>query len=122
MSASLSGDDPEKFLKIYETAKVCEVIYLYSRKLKVENQRSTEQIRRNLMMMDWNAKILTGEDTKLLEKFDQDQAVGNRQEATEKARGNREGKSDEQDLEKRLEKERKIEEQLNSFGIKTITK
>jgi len=70
-----AGYDIVKFEKVYRSMSAALAMYTFSKIIEKKNSETKERYRIVFMQMDWIAKCFAGEDTGLLEKFEETVAV-----------------------------------------------
>ena len=60
-----------KFRQVYESVLLGDALIVYSRKLEEKNRSGTEKFKIELMKLEILGKMITGEDIKLIDKFEE---------------------------------------------------
>lgn len=59
-----------RFRQVYESVLLGDALIVYSEKIYRKSQRDNEKFKIELMKLDMLGKMITGDDLKLMEKFD----------------------------------------------------
>ena len=60
-----------KFRQVYESVLLGDALIVYSRKLEEKNRSGSEKFKIELMKLEILGKMITGEDIKLIDKFEE---------------------------------------------------
>lgn len=60
-----------RFRQVYRSVLLGDALIVYSRKLDERNKRNNEKFKIELMKLEMLGKMITGEDVKLIDKFEQ---------------------------------------------------
>jgi hypothetical protein len=60
-----------RFRQVYRSVLLGDALIVYSRKLDERHKRNNEKFKIELMKLEMLGKMITGEDIKLIEKFEQ---------------------------------------------------
>lgn len=71
IATEISDYDVLKYTQVYRSILLGDALIVYSRKLDERNRSETAKTRMELMKLEMLGKMITGEDLKLLEKYEE---------------------------------------------------